>query len=177
MSILDWFKKKPSAGVSPGQTASAVMGQHKHFRHASHAQHIQPCAPGKATGKLRRYLTDRVPTKPDEDSTIPTMASGFLVGELLGSLTAPSSEPASSGPTDDTNTTPEFSGFGGGTSGGGGASGSWDAPTDGVSLSTDVSSAPDVSSASGDSGGYDGSSASGDSGSFDSGSSGGVPGF
>ena len=161
---FDYFKKKPSIATTapPGLQPPHLHAAHAHHAHA-HPAHVTPAAvTPKTHGPLRKYLTDPVPAKKpskdvDED-LLPTVVGGFLVGELLGSLTAPSIEPADSGPIEITNTTPEsFEGFGGGTSGGGGASGSWDAPSSDSSSSSGSDSSSDSTSS--DSSSSDSSSA------------------
>lgn len=130
---FDYFSKKPS--ISKPIEPQVQEHGHVYVQLPQHTPALPApvTMPHRAHGKLRRYLIDPVPSKSKKaseyDKAMPGMAADFLVGELLG-LAAPSTDAISSGPIEDTSTTPEFQGFGGGTSGGGGSSGQWDGPSD-----------------------------------------------
>lgn len=141
---FDYFKKK-----SP--TVPAV------------SPHVHPAQAAQHPERPWRYLSVPAVSKPrpeEEDNFIPTMVGGFLVGELLGSLTAPGTDMPSPAPASDD---AGFQGFGGGESGGAGAGGGWDAPSSSDSSSASDSSSGDSSSSA------DGTSS--DTSSFDGGSS------
>lgn len=111
-----------------------------------------------------RKITDRQPSHFVQSTNDPMSDDGILITEIaaVAAITMLDNDSPS-------NSTPDFAGFDGGSSGGGGASGDWDSSSD-SSSSSDYSSSSDSYSSSDD---YSSSSDSSSSSDFSSSDSGG----